>query len=80
MGGNHLALLFVSWVKAIPECLGNDTPCNSIVLLCLEVVFFAICIIPDSSNVIFNPFVNLLLEGFLLINKNKTSTICIFPM
>ena len=60
-------MLFVSWVKAIPECFSNDTPCNSVTLLWLEVVVFAICIIPDGSNTIFYPFVNLLQEGFFVL-------------
>ena len=36
-------------------------------LLCLEVVVFAHCIIPDGSNTILNPFVNLPQESFLVL-------------
>lgn len=67
MGGSYLALLFISWVKAILKCFCDDAPCNSVALLWLEVVIFAICITPDGSDTIFNPAVNLLREGFLVL-------------
>jgi len=59
-------LLFVSRVKAILKCFCNDAPCYSVTSFWLEVVVFAICIIPDGSNDIFNLFVYLFREVFLV--------------